>query len=105
MSNSSILSIRRILLSATTPSQSGYEGNCNEGVFNIFESSKTGVSKSDGLVSYLGNSFGGVLLLCRDTVGVFYSYGRLGWLFNNKFCLYIHTYIPNPTTGAGCNTR
>ena len=38
----------------------------------------TGASQSDCLVSYPEHSLAGVLLLCREAVGVFYSPSRLG---------------------------
>ena len=52
----------------------------NEGILCIPQSSTTaGTSPSDCLVSYLGHSLvGGVLPLCREAVGVFYSPSRLG---------------------------
>ena len=40
----------------TTPVQSGPGSNGNEGVLNIPQSSRTGVSSSNGLVSYPGDS-------------------------------------------------
>ena len=50
--------------------QSVPESNGNEGLLGFPQSSKA----SDGLISYPGNLFGvGVLPLCRDAVGVFYS--------------------------------
>ena len=39
----------------------------------------TGASPSGSLVSYLGHSLEGGLLLCRDAVGVFYSPSHLGF--------------------------
>ena len=62
------------LSGATTPGQSGPGSSGNKEIFCISESfSITGASPSDCLVSYPGHSWGGVLLLCRDTVSVFYS--------------------------------
>ena len=50
----------------------------SEGVLRIPQSSSiTGTSPSDCLVSYPGHSLGGILPLCRGTVGVLYSPGRL----------------------------
>ena len=72
MSNSSIWPIDKTLSGATTPGQSGPGTNGNEGVPFNHQSSKTGVTSSDYLVSYPGHSGGG-LLLCRDAVSVFYS--------------------------------
>ena len=37
-----------------------------------------GASPSDDLMSYTGHSLGGVLLLCKDAVGVFYGPTQLG---------------------------
>ena len=51
----------------------------NEGVLHIPQSSSiTGTSPSNCLVSYLGDSLGRVLHLCREAVCVFYSPSRLG---------------------------
>ena len=47
-------------------------------------SSITGTSQSDCLVSYLGHSLLGVLLLCRDAVGVFFSPNRLSNSYSEK---------------------
>ena len=58
----SILPIDRALSGATTPGQSGPGSNGNEGVLCILpESSITGTSPSDCLVSYRGHSWGGRL--------------------------------------------
>ena len=67
--------IERILSGATTQGQSGPGNDSNEGVLHIPQSSRiTRASLSDCLVSYLGHLFGGgVLLLCRDIIGVFSS--------------------------------
>ena len=74
MSNSSIWPIDRILSGATTLGQSGPWSNGNEEVLHIFQSSCiTEVLPSDCLMSYLGHSLGGVLLFCRDAVGIFYN--------------------------------
>ena len=64
-----------LLSGATTPDQSGPGNNGNEGVLCIPQSSSiTGTSPSDCLVSYPGHLLRwGVLLLCREVVGVFYS--------------------------------
>ena len=53
--------------------QSGPGSNVNEEVLSI-----TGTSPSDCLVSYPGDSWGGVLPLCRCAVSVFYSPSRQG---------------------------
>ena len=58
----SVWSIGRILTSATTPGQSGPRSNINKGVLHIPQSYRAGTSPSDGLVSYLGHSLGGVLI-------------------------------------------
>ena len=71
----------RTLLGATTSGQSGPGSNDNEGILYIPQISKTRSSPSDGLMSYEEHSFGGgsaVLLLCWDTVSVFYSPSQLG---------------------------
>ena len=46
-----------ILTATTTPSKSGLGSNGNERVLHILESSRTGASPSDDLVSYPGHSF------------------------------------------------
>ena len=74
MQISSIKLIDRALSNATIPSRSGPGSNDNEGVLCIPQSpSITGTALSDCLVSHLVHSLGGVLPLCRDAVGVFYS--------------------------------
>ena len=82
MSNSSIWPIDRTLSATTTLDQSEPRSDGNEGVFCIPQSSSIrGVSPSDCLVSYPGQLlWGGVLPLCKDAVGVFYSSSRLGSL-------------------------
>ena len=64
-----------ILSGATTPGWSGPGSNGNEGALHIPQSSKTGASPSDCLMSYPGHLLGwvDVLLLSRDAVSVFYS--------------------------------
>ena len=60
------------LLGTTTPGQSAPGSNDNERVLCIPQSSSiTGVSSSDCLVSYSGHSYGGVLPLYREAVGVY----------------------------------
>ena len=74
MQFSSIYPIDRVLSGATALGQGGSGSNGNEGVLRIPQSpSITGTSPSDCLVSYPGHSFGVVLPLCRDAVGIFYS--------------------------------
>ena len=64
----------RTLLSATTLGQSGPESTGNEEVLHIPKSSTTGASPSDFLCHIQDTHWqGGVLPLCRDTVGIFYS--------------------------------
>ena len=59
--------------------QSGPGSDGNEGVLRIPQSSSiAGTSLSNCLVSYPEHSLGGVLPLCREAVGVFYSPSRLG---------------------------
>ena len=70
----------RTLSGATTQGQSESGSDGNKGVLRIPQSSRiTGASASDYLVSNPGHSFEGVLPLCRDAVGVFYSPSQLGW--------------------------
>ena len=64
----------RTLSDATTLGKSGLGSNENEMVLRIPQrSSIIRASPSDCLVSYPGHSLAGVLLLCREAVGVFYS--------------------------------
>ena len=80
MSNSSFGTIDKTLSDATTLGLSGLGSDGNEGVLRIPQSSSiTRASLSDCLMSYPGHSFDvGVLLHCRDAVGVFYSPSQLG---------------------------
>ena len=67
----------KALSGATTPGQSGPGSDGNEGVLRIPQSSSiAGISPSDCLGHSLG--WGGVLPLCKEAVGVFYSPSRLG---------------------------
>ena len=53
-----------------------------KGLLHIPQSSKTGASPSDFLVSYPEHTLGGVggvLLFCRDFVGIFYYPGWLAY--------------------------
>ena len=68
---SSIWSINGTLIGITTLGQSGPGSNGNEWVLHIPQSSKTGASPSNGLVSHQDTHGGGVLLLSRDAVSVF----------------------------------
>ncbi len=66
---SSIWPINRTLSGATPPGQSEPESDGNEDVLHIPQSSSiVGASPSDCLMSYLGHSLGGVLLLYRYAV-------------------------------------
>ena len=65
------------LLGATTSCKSGPGNDGHEGLLRISQSSSiTGTAPSDYLLSYLGQSLGGVLPLCREAVGVFYCPSR-----------------------------
>ena len=75
----SIWSTYRTLSGAITLGQRGPGRNGNEGVLCIPQSSSiTRVSFSDCFMSYPGYSLGGVLFLCIDSVGIFYSPTWLG---------------------------
>ena len=90
---SSIWTIDRTLSGVTTPGQSGPGSDGNEVALCFPQSSNiTGTSPSDCLVSLQDTRCGeGVVPLCRDAVGVFYSPRRLG----KKVILtqYIYIYI------------
>ena len=74
---SSIWLIDRILSGDPVPGQNGPGSNSHEEVLHISHSSSiTGTSPSDCLLSYPGYSFGRVLPLCREAVGVFWSLSR-----------------------------
>ena len=62
-----------VLSGTTTPGQSRTGSKGNEGVLHISQRFKTKALPSDSLMSYPEYSGGGVLLFCRDAVGVFYS--------------------------------
>ena len=79
MSNTSIWPIDRTLSSATTQDQSGPESNGNEGVLHIPQNF-TDKSLAIRWFNFISRALvGGVLPLCRDAVGVFYSPSWLGW--------------------------
>ena len=81
---SSIWPIDRALSGATTPGQSGPGSDGIKVVIRFLQrSSITGVSPSNCLVSYTGHSWVGVgfLPLCRDTISVFCSPSRLGYIY------------------------
>ena len=65
-----------------TPGQSGPGSDSNEGLLHMPQSSSiTGASTTLFSVNS-GHSLGaGVLLLCREAVGVFYSLSRLGKIY------------------------
>ena len=64
MWNSSILPHGKTLTGAISPAKSGPGSDGNEGVFHITQdSSITGASPSDWLVSYPGHLLGGLLPL------------------------------------------
>ena len=94
------------LTSATIPGQSGPGSNGNEGVLCIPQIySITGTSPSDCLVLYPGYSLGGwgVLLLCREAVGVFYSPSRLSnFPYQVPHTLYSWNYSSVCPVGWGC---
>ena len=73
--NSSIWPIDGTLTGSTSLGQNEPGSNGNERIFHIILSSRTGASPLDCLVSYPGHSLAGwgILLLCRDAIGVFYS--------------------------------
>ena len=58
-------------LSRTTTSGESRRGRNDKRVLHILQSSKTGVSPSDCLVSYVGHSLGWVLPPCRDWANMF----------------------------------
>ena len=74
-----------------TVSQSEPGSNGNKGIFHIPKSSRTGVSLSAVLVSYLEHMLGVVLLLPDGAVGMFYSLNRYG--DKNKYTWQKHHYI------------
>ena len=79
MQFSFIWTIDGTLSGVSTPGQSGPGSDSNEGVLHISpNSSITGASPLDCLISYPGHSFGGFSHLCRKAVGVFYSPNWLG---------------------------
>ena len=61
----------------TTPGQSGSGSNGNEGVLNIIQISRAEASPSNFLC-HIQDTHRGVLLLCRDAIGIFYNLSRLG---------------------------
>ena len=89
-SNRFIWLIDRTLSSITTPRLREPGSNGIEEVLYISQSSSTGSSPLDSLVSYPGYLlWGGVLPLCSDAVGVFNSPSRLG-------CIAVETELSKP---------
>ena len=68
--NSSIWPLDGTLTGTTTLGPRGTRSNDSQGVFHIPQSSTTGASPWDGLVSYLGHLLSRVLLLYRDAVSI-----------------------------------
>ena len=80
-SNSSSWPIDGTQSGTTTLGQSGPESNGNEGVFHIFQSSRTGASPWDSFVTYPRYLMRrGVLTICRDAVSVIYSPSQMVWV-------------------------
>ena len=75
---SSIWPIDRTLLGATTPSQSGPGSDGNEELLHILQSSSITGARPDCVISR--TFVGGVLLLFRGAVGVFYSPPPADWV-------------------------
>ena len=94
---SSIWPIDRTLSSTITPSQSVPGSDGSKEVLRIPQNSSiTGALPSNCRVSYSGHSLEGVLPLCRDSVSIFYSSGRLGFLCHEgggSRLMYVHIYI------------
>ena len=68
----------RTISGSTTLAQSGPVSDGNKGVLHVSQSSSiTGTSPADCLASY-SDTCGRVLLLCRDSVSVFYNLNKLG---------------------------
>ena len=70
---SSIWLIDETLTGTTNPGKSWSGSNANEGVLHLPQSSRTRASPSDGLVSYHDTLIGGMFLICRDAISIFYS--------------------------------
>ena len=65
-------------IDGTLKGQSEPGSNGNEGVLlHILQSSRSGIPLSNGLVPYPGYWLDGILPLCRNAVGVFYSPSQL----------------------------
>ena len=76
--NCSIWPIGRTLIGTSTLSKSEPGSNGNEKIFHILQSSRTRASLSDSLALYPGHLLKGILSLCWDAVGIFYSSIWLG---------------------------
>ena len=76
MLNSSIRPVDRMLSGATSPGQSGYGSDINEGVHYILRFSQARALSLGDFMSYVGYSLveEEVLPLRRDAVGVFYTH-------------------------------
>ena len=89
----SIWPIDRTLSDATTPDQSGPWSDCNKGLIRIpLCSNITGASPSDCLMSYPGHPLG-VLSICWDPIGVFYSPSRFVYMYMCVLSLFLSPYI------------
>ena len=81
MSNSSLWPIDKTLSGATTPGQSAPESDSNEGILCIPQNSSITEVSPSNYFSVISRTFvGGVLLLCRDAVGVSYSQSLQVWI-------------------------
>ena len=69
------------LSGATNPGQNGPGSDCNEGVLRIPQSFIPPETSPSDFFSVISRTLGGVLLLCIDTVGVFYSPSRLSSIY------------------------
>ena len=106
--NISIWPINGTLTGTTTQDQNWPKSNSNEGVLQILQSPRTVVSPSDTVYCPIRTLIGRkILLLCRNSVDVFYSPSQLGrylaelrntlvWVKWNPFKLL--KYLPNPST-------
>ena len=63
----------RIILRATNPGQIGFGSNCSEGVLHFPKILKGWSLPLNGLIPYPEHLGEGVILLCRDSIRVFYS--------------------------------
>ena len=86
MSNSSVWPIDRILSGATNPGQIGSGSDVSEEVYHNPQSSKTGASPSDCLMSYPGHSLEEYYPSTEMQVSIFYG---PSWLDHMIMGLYI----------------